>query len=128
MMLSETIETYMTTLENNIEMGSVSHGTHRPENLLSAFLFACEDFNPKAAARFNAELIELGFGHSMCGVCGMGNRDKWPEGFDEDAAWEILDDMISALNDICPEGVYFGAHIGDGSDFGFWEMESESLV
>ena len=115
----------MTTTPKNFTTGSISHGTLRAENLLPAFLFACEDFNPNAAARFNSELIGWGFGHSMCGVW---NRDEWPEGFDEDTAWEILDDMISALNDICPEGVYFGAHYGDGSDFGFWEIEPEMIA
>lgn len=111
----------MTTPDNTIEIGTISHGTLRSEDLLPCFLFALEAHNPKAAARFNAELIELGFGHSMCGACGMGNREDWPEGFDDDAAAVIIHDMANALNEVCPEGMYFGAHPGDGSDFGFWE-------
>lgn len=113
--------------QNNITLGSVIHGTNRSEDLLGAFLFALEDIKSPAAARYNAELIELGFGHSMCGVCGMGNREEWPEGFDEHIAQEIISEMMDTLNDHAPDGYYFGAHPGDGSDFGFWEMESEII-
>ena len=111
------------TTSNNIALGTVIHGTLRSEDLLPAFLFALEDSGSPKAARFNAELIELGFGYSQCGVAGMGNREEWPEGFDDDAAQEIIADMMDALNDIAPDGYYFGAHPGDGSDFGFWECE-----
>lgn len=111
------------TTSNNITLGSVIHGTLRSEDLLPAFLFALEDANSPKASRFNAELIELGFGHSMCGVCGMGNREEWPEGFGDDTAQEIIADMMDALNDIAPDGYYFGAHPGDGSEFGFWACE-----
>jgi hypothetical protein len=111
------------TTQNNITLGSVIHGTLRSEDLLPAFLFALEDSGSPKAARFNSELIELGFGYSQCGVCGMGNREEWPEGFDDDTAQEIINDMMDALNDIAPDGYYFGAHPGDGSDFGFWACE-----
>lgn len=111
------------TTKQNITLGTVSHGTLRSEDLLGKFLFICEELHPEAAARFNADLIAYGFGHSMCGAAGMGNRDEWPEGFGDYEAAEMIDDLISAINAVCPEGVYFGAHYGDGSDFGFWEVQ-----
>jgi hypothetical protein len=109
--------------QNNITLGTLIHATLRSENLLPAFLHALEDYKHPKAGAFNSELIELGFGYSMCGACGMGNREEWPEGFDDDTAQEIINDMMDALNDIAPDGYYFGAHPGDGSDFGFWECE-----
>ncbi len=104
---------------------SIIHGTHRPEDLLGTLLFALEDYNMPAARRFNSELISRGFGYSQCGVCGMGNRDDWPQDFDDDVASELIEELFDALNEVAPEGCYFGAHPGDGSDFGFWESGEE---
>jgi hypothetical protein len=112
----------MTTTQN-IKLGSLIHATLRSEDLLPAFLHALEDYRHPKAGAFNSELIELGFGYSQCGACGLGNREEWPEGFDDDMASEIIDEMVDALNDLAPAGYYFGVHLGDGSDFGFWKCE-----
>ena len=114
-------------LENKIEIGSLIHATLRSEDLLPAFLHALEDYKHPKAGAFNSELIELGFGYSQCGVCGLGNREEWPEAFDDDMASEIISDMMAALNELAPDGFYFGAHEGDGSDFGFWPLSEWSV-
>lgn len=44
--------------------------------------------------------------------------------YDNDAACSVLEDLFEALQDFAPEGAYFGAHMGDGADFGFWEPEN----
>jgi len=114
-------------LETKIELGSLIHATLKSEDLLPAFMHALEDYKHPKAGAFNSELIELGFGYSMCGVCGLGNREEWPEAFDDDMAGEIIDDMMDALNELAPNGYYFGAHEGDGSDFGFWPLSEWSV-
>lgn len=35
--------------------------------------------------------------------------------------WALADD----LDNLAPEGYYFGGHPGDGADFGFWKLEEE---
>jgi hypothetical protein len=100
-------------------IGSISHGTMRAEDLLPKFLFAIEELDQSRATKFNTELIECGFGYSQCGACGLGNRDKWPEGFD-DYADDFVNELADALNELAPPYFYFGAHPSDGADYGFW--------
>lgn len=35
----------------------------------------------------------------------------------------LLDDLFDALSNYAPEGYYFGANEGNGSDFGVWALE-----
>jgi hypothetical protein len=43
---------------------------------------------------------------------------------DDETAQEILNDLFDQLDTIAQrEGFYFGAHPGDGSDFGYWTAE-----
>lgn len=45
---------------------------------------------------------------------------------DMDLQEEILnEDIWNYLNSIAPKDCYFGSHPGDGSDFGFWEVEED---
>lgn len=32
----------------------------------------------------------------------------------------LLDELFDMLDSIAPDGYYFGAHIGDGADYGWW--------
>ena len=43
-----------------------------------------------------------------------------PESHD---AYMIYEDIEYAMDEIAPDGCYFGAHPGDGSDIGFWQCE-----
>jgi hypothetical protein len=43
--------------------------------------------------------------------------------YSQDCAWIVNEDLFEAMNEIAPEGYYFGAHPDDGADFGFWEVD-----
>jgi hypothetical protein len=42
---------------------------------------------------------------------------------DEEDAHFLLTEIQDALELFAPPGAYFGAHEGDGADFGFWPGE-----
>jgi hypothetical protein len=39
----------------------------------------------------------------------------------------VWEDLFNLMDTIAPTGTTFSAHVGDGSDFGFWEFENDDL-
>ena len=87
------------------DMGSISHGTLRAQDLALAFIQALKSFDYPRAKAFRAEWDAL-------------------EDTDCEAAGYILHELFDALDEYAPEGCYFGSHPGDGADFGFWPVET----
>lgn len=88
---------------------SISHGTMRSEHLIPEFLGVLKIYAPDkydAYVKENPEVLDL-------------------NGLDDETMGYIVEELFDALNDIAPEGTYFGAHPGDGSDYGFWEVEPD---
>lgn len=77
---------------------SVSHGTLRQQDLVEAFA--------KVLGEVNEPLAD-----SLIEAFAIG---------DDDTQDYVLEQLFDSLDEIAPEGTYFGAHPGDGSDFGFW--------
>jgi hypothetical protein len=94
--------------------GTVSHGTLRTPDLLRAFADEYErilPFNSRELvtdAHNSANEIDADPGHPGNEQCGS----------------EIVCELIDAI-DACAvrEGLTFGAHEGDGSDFGYWRTD-----
>jgi hypothetical protein len=99
---------------------SVSHGTMRDEDLIDTFSDVLFQL-----ARPKAEDLRENF----AGVYGL--LAAVHEGLAEatDKGTESLGDLtralFDALDDVAPEGFYFGAIEGDGSDYGFWATEGD---
>lgn len=93
-------------------IGSVSHGTLRPEDLIPAFLDVYEELDVFAADRFKADM--------ETDLQGVEEEDK------ADMESEIVNELFDRLDAFSPPYFYFGAHPGDGADFGFW-FDSESF-
>jgi len=100
-------------------IGSVSHGTLIPADLAEAFYHEADaigghiDFGSlEARNSWWDRLGEIGdtlYPHDDGSMCD-----------DEETVSECVDELQDLLSEIAPPYMYFGAHEGDGSDFGFW--------
>jgi len=96
--------------------GTVSHGTMRPQDLIPAFLDCLADVWPEAYEGYMA----CPFSHLPAYVMADGDDSVW---WASDDAGYLRESLFDQLNEAAPEGYYFGAHEGDGSDYGFWTIE-----
>lgn len=100
--------------------GTVSEGTMRPQDLLPAIMDVLKEYHPEAYqlvistifSEFDATYIEL---------CGDKDHPVWTF---ETMSWIINEVAWDAMNEIAPVGYYFGAHPGDGVDYGFWLVDT----
>ena len=99
----------------NIEPGTLIHGTLRNEDLLPAFADELERITFRGVGEVEIRIAEA--------------RELVPNGLlvegNEEVETEVIFALMDLLNDYAPDGLYFGAHEGDGSDFGFWAIEDE---
>jgi hypothetical protein len=95
-------------------LGSVSSGTLRPQDLLLAFADVLERYarQNRALSSYRADIRSA---RTLAARIEAGRK------LDEsDDANDHVNGLIDALNEIAPPHAYFGAHPGDGSDFGYW--------
>jgi len=90
------------------KLGSVSHGTLRPEDLVPCFLSELLKLDPDHAVALDIQET-------------LYSRADYYGSDDDLTDLETLGDI---LNQLAPPYCYFGAHPGDGSDFGFWLCEA----
>jgi hypothetical protein len=91
--------------------GSVSSGTMREEDLIPAF----EDVLDRA-----------GVGYDRPEAVGrLLDGQELSEADWDTVSWYVNEELWGALEDVAPEGTSFGAHEGDGADYGFWAYEQE---
>lgn len=93
------------------QLGSVSSGTLRDEDLLSAFASELDyqlGRQPKSFPRREHRKLILDARHALA------------VGEDADDTSGIVSDLFEALDSFAPPLAYFGAVEGDGADFGYW--------
>jgi len=118
------------------ELGTVSHGTLRVQDLLPAFLDTLSQLDPAGYSKLILELDKEYQRFVPCAppvgiACYGGGYCKGLDLCDDDTWWsseradELLRAVFDALDELAPEGACFGSHPGDGSDFGFWPIEDD---
>ncbi|MGI6379205.1 MAG: hypothetical protein ACOX2R_00305 [Anaerolineae bacterium] len=102
------------------EPGSVISGTMLPEDLMPALLetlYLCDAERAEAWAECWQEIDHRIY-----------NQDEHEDGemfagLDPEKISYALNELFDELDEISPRGCYFGAHPGDGSDYGWWPAE-----
>ena len=99
---------------------TVSRATMRNQDLIPCFLEVLEAIDPNGYAGYLDGLEDVGYSIEY-----LESREDY-DGFwySEAAAWILLK-LFDLLGEHAPEGYYFGAHVGNGSDYGFWPVEEE---
>lgn len=90
---------------------TIIRGTLRPQDLIPAFADVLRVLSPERLK----DVVTL-----------LPERDDNPW-WDSEECTEVLNDLFDLLNEYAPEGYVFGAHPGDGSDFGFWPDDEETV-
>ena len=97
--------------------GSVSSGTMRTQDLLPCFLEVLREVSPVVYDQLSVAAFSY--------IPAYAEEDDDSEWWDsEDAQWK-MEEMFDALDEAAPDGFYFGAHPGDGADYGFWPIEDD---
>lgn len=91
---------------------SVISSTMRNQDLIPAFLQELHNQDPVACAQYRMY-------NSIPAYVQDDDSDWWGS---DDAQW-MLEDLFDQLQTYASDGCYFGAHPGDGSDYGYWECE-----
>ena len=101
--------------------GTVSYGTLQTYSLLYAFWRTLVEMDGTGRyadlARRVADLLT--------DLKGRDEASAWTDDETDDAAYLVNEELPDALNALAPDGYTFGAHEGDGSDFGFWASPVE---
>ena len=100
------------------EFGSISHGTMRTQDLIPTF---CAEL--RALGHRSAELTRIESRYHRATNGRFGEDDSYLDG--ESAGFD-LEFLFDCLDEHSPAYGYFGANMGDGSDYGFWLWEDFS--
>lgn len=106
-------------------LGSISHGTLRTEDLLSAFISELE-WHVSRNGDYFSRPENFGERDKLANLIGEAQDCFAEDGEEIDADKEheasdlVNETLPDALNSFAGPYQYFGAHCGDGSDFGFW--------
>lgn len=109
------------------EARSVSHGTMRLEDLIPAFVSELEDRqsdNQYTVDGDELDCVARNTRHTAL-LAGIESRMESADYYESDEANWDLEELFDALDEYAADGFRFGAHDGDGSDYGYWPIPEE---
>src|SRR5690349_17755964 len=92
------------------DLGSVSSGTMREEDLIPAFIWTAKHLKLTKSER--AEIRRIEKATETDGYYGS-----------EDAGFDLNETLFDILDNHALPYFYFGSHPGDGADYGYWLSE-----
>lgn len=107
-------------------LGSVSSGTHREKDLLEAFGSILQRLVRRAelvGVDVNSHTKEVDEqSQALATLMDREGGERWWDIIwkDESFSHFLNEELFDALEEFSPPCCYFGAHEGDGADFGFW--------
>ena len=121
---------HMQTTLHSARIGSISHGTLRTNDLLGTFMGELESLT-LLSGEYLSQNHEARYRFSNLVGEAQDCFDEDGEEIYEDK-YNVAEELVSetlpdALQEFAPPYCYFGAHPGDGSDFGFWPCEIEDI-
>ena len=87
---------------SKVELGSISTATMRAEDLIPVFV--------EELARIDTDKV----------YTDLIKEAREVKDYDSENADSILEELFCALDGFSLPYTYFGAHMGDGADYGFW--------
>lgn len=106
---------YSSLLLKNV---SVISGTMRSQDLIPAFLDVLRMHDTEWYCAHITRVWPMPPSYAL-----EDDDDEWWDS--EQCSYFLNEELFDRLNDIAPEGYFFGSHPGNGSDYGFWEVEDE---
>jgi len=100
-------------------IGSISSGTLLPADLIRVFADELKDL--AKASKSDAYKDLLAEAEAWVEADDSMDPGEVPDGDEhDDCGPGLVDELIDALGEFAPPYFYFGAHPGDGADYGFW--------
>lgn len=96
-------------------LGSISHGTMLRSDLIPIFAATLEDLRETD----DEDMPTTNDLDSLIQVAEDFDHDDI-SGANQESGEELFAELIDALDDLAPPYAMFGAHPGDGADYGFW--------
>jgi len=93
-------------------IGTISHATLRNEDLLESFADELERLGKASDFPFHPAAK-----NAICDARAVTD-------YDSENASETVNELADYLESYAPAYCYFGAHEGDGADFGFWPVSN----